>query len=303
MYLYRYDGIAELRAQRLGLAKDPVLRGARRSGYENYYPHYQIKDAHAACPKEHAVYRLSFWRSFERGLHYASASPSPSILQRVRADHSALAHFEFGDDEYLVGQAYLYWSTQPINSDNPDWSAIGIPHADLEVLLPTGEWVPMNEVPAINEDPTHRIMMGDSVFRVNHIKFEENKKITLIRQYSGEGFSVYCAFNLLEPLLYTLLTNGQCDPASKYIYTLETSDRIVAKEISPAVVYRRRRGLMGLIDRLRGTPPFLAVHIARDGKTIEENKIRELYNAANLGWKYDLLKKWNYKALDGVVHE
>lgn len=158
-YLYRFDNLAALRKQ----ARDPWLRARRIRQQPASFPHDQLGEALQRCPRDAGVYRLSMWRSLQfalpdlNGQYLRAQGPGmavndPLILQRIRGDHPFFATYQRGEDQYLRGQAWLYWNTAPSQVDQ-DWSSDGISHRDIEVYHPHGYWVPFQEVIASQDAP------------------------------------------------------------------------------------------------------------------------------------------------------
>lgn len=151
MYIYRYDPVESLYSQRL---LDRVLRARRYDG--RFFPHFQLDDDFRVVPVGCADYRICFWKNFD----YAKANPTffkeDWALLRIKSDHAVLKSFMRGDDEYPkdkngVFTAYIYWATMEVCEKRPDFSPCGIPHEDIEVLLPNGEWTAMDDVPLFKD--------------------------------------------------------------------------------------------------------------------------------------------------------
>lgn len=149
-FLYRYDPIRYLRRHRsLG-----ALRARRvcTQEYQLFIPvHRQLTDALESLSAGDGLFCLSAWKDLDTAiamLRFDSRlcrGDLVPVLQRIRADHPCFDTFHRGDDEHLA-DAWLFWKTERL-CGNPDWSADGIPHADIEVLLQDGHWVPFNEAP------------------------------------------------------------------------------------------------------------------------------------------------------------
>lgn len=147
-YLYRNDGLNRLRAQ----AGDPWLRARRIREMPEFFPHHQLVDPLSRVQPGQGVFRLSMWRTLRAAMTDLSAQLrlvqvgcqppyGPLVLQRIRADHPIFHTYQRGDDEYLTGQAWLFWNTESCE-DTRDWSTAGISHDDIEVFHPAGAWMP-----------------------------------------------------------------------------------------------------------------------------------------------------------------
>lgn len=147
-YLYRSDSLNCLRAQ----AGDPWLRARRIRSMPDFFPHQQLVEPLNLVQPGQGVFRLSMWRTLRHAMADLAAQLrmaqigvpppyGPLVLQRIRADHPMFHTYQRGDDEYLTGQAWLFWNTESCE-DTRDWSTVGISHDDIEVFHPAGAWMP-----------------------------------------------------------------------------------------------------------------------------------------------------------------
>lgn len=238
MYLYRYDSVKALVEQRWS---DKSLRGRRRTGGEAAFPHHQIRAAHAAAPMGQAVFALSFWKTLADAENQLSRHRTGSLLQRIRSDHPKLAMFNRGDDEYLIKEAYLCWATLPINQDNPEWSPEGIPHTDIEVRLPSGAWIGMEQVGALRETGDdwfgYRVPgpYKDGPIHVKHSVDMEGHEWVLIRQQMGPWRKFDGQPSELRLLVQDFVTRFSPPTGVRWAYALEAHDHISVEEFFPRI--------------------------------------------------------------------
>ena len=135
-YLYRYDAWLshiDLEGQQLS---------ARCWSSTTSFPHHQIESARKKLEKGQDVFAIFFWDTLEIGISRAlkhEGFNGPAVLQRVRSDHTYLKFYQRGEDEYLIGEASIYWNTEPLEKDQRR-SRNGISWQDLEVLDLDGVW-------------------------------------------------------------------------------------------------------------------------------------------------------------------
>lgn len=140
-YVYRHDEIKSLQEQR---KTDKVLRAHRRYGTTAECKHHQVIAALKKASTGQGVYRICFWKNLECARQFLF-KPSDNVIQRIKSDHKFLLSCNRDDDEHLSDCAFIYWKTTNVESKKKDWSPDGISHEDIEILLPDGSWVPMND--------------------------------------------------------------------------------------------------------------------------------------------------------------
>jgi len=154
-YLYRTDPTRSL----IEHASDQWLRARRIEAQAPPIQHWQLDEALAVTGHGRGVFRLSMWRTLNPALlnlrmqvdhvrfHGDDKSlwDCLSLLQRVRADHSFFRRYQRGDDQYLSGDAWLFWNTAECTKDQK-WSSDGIPRSDIEVFHPHGYWAPYEQI-------------------------------------------------------------------------------------------------------------------------------------------------------------
>ncbi|AGG89089.1 MULTISPECIES: hypothetical protein [Pseudomonadota] len=316
-YLYRYDSLADLRKQ----GADNVLRARRiRTQTNNPFAHHQLEHALAAAPPGHGVFRISMWRTLADArcdlqlpvaLGWSEAISTP-VLQRVRADHPFLASMQRGDDEYLPGSAWLYWRTDPLDGD-ADWSATGIPHADIEVLDPDGTWHPFpcasfqeNDIPPGWDE--HELDLTDIGRRRFHFVARTLQAAQsnggdddwlLVRQRAGG--EARPDFQLLNedfhvPLVASLLqSRPHLRTTGRLVVAVESGSSVHAVEL----VLHRLAAPPRLASRLRawlqGSLPSARQHIAlADARVVEAALVERLYTAAGCASALAGDRRWEY---------
>lgn len=316
-FLYRYDTIASLRRQ----GADTVLRARRVRNQANVqFAHHQLRAALAAATRGHGVFSLSWWRTLDDArrelrlsvaLGWSEAISTP-VLQRVRADHPFLARMQRGDDEHLPGWAWLYWCTDALESD-ADWSAEGIPHADIEALDADGTWRPLprasfNEpdVPSgwdeheldLTHTGGHRYRFVARTLPAAHVG-EGGEDWLLVRQRAGG--QARPAFQLLSedfhvPLVASLLqSQPHLRATGRVVVAVEPGSSVLAVEL---VLHRlaTRPGIgTSLRAWLQGSLPTARQHIAlADARVVDGALLERLYTAAGCASALAGDRRWAY---------
>lgn len=311
MYLYRFDTLKALRSQR---RYDPVLRGRRGDGNGDF-PHHQIRDAHSRKADGEAVYQLSFWKSFESLRANLWAHQDGWVIQRIPENHAGLHGFDRGDDEYLVKHAWLYWQTLPILAEKPERASIGIPHEDIEVLHPNGEWKKMEEVTILTdklEDGWSTVWLqtsdGEDPIRLAQRQLPTGEQAVLIRQIYGQGPSIFNRGWRQQGLLEFLVNEGYItgDPRElRWFFALEQDEDIVAEELSPLIRETRTPGMRGAIDRLRGIKSSMqwTVNLPDHSRFIQATEVDQLYKKFGIEEALRRGKHWSYRHLAMTFEE
>lgn len=293
MFIYRYDSIECLYRQRL---TDKTLRARCSDGSEAQFSHEQVKEAHLVAPQGYAVFRLSFWKDLQAAKDNRIYNQGYA-LQRINAAHKTLESFNEGVDQYLPETAYLFWATMPVNAENPDWSPIGIPHEDIEVQLPTGEWIPLNNVGVFRDVesdwftfPFHSTAGKECHLQIKHGQIADGGIWAVIRQQLYKGSSYY---NAPDGLIHYLEKYANAYPDSiwskfRWVYVLESYDKLHAIEVFPKF---KRRFLSGIF------PPRWRVDNCFEEcpKELPEALVSSIYRS--FGCEDLLLRSdsWNYR--------
>ena len=224
--------------------------------------HHQIVDALTTCPPGRQIVQISFWRSLHDALKRVpyGKHTEPYCLQRVRADHPRLRGLHFDADEHL-SCAWLLWGEVP---DTPEGlSAVSIPHKDIEIACPAGQWMPLIDTGWYNRPPAgyQRFQIdGDSA--VVDVADVGNRSISvLIRQDSKCGAGLLYRTHLHAQLKeLTRQTLGlRRHYVAEWFLTYEMMDRVEVVELADdarwwkrLVSIGRARGLSTLQPRLLG---------------------------------------------------
>ncbi|MEY2117097.1 hypothetical protein [Rhodanobacter sp. FW106-PBR-R2A-1-13] len=316
-YVYRIDTLDNLRTK----GADDHLRARRiRTQSGTSFRHHQLEHALAAAPAGHGIFRLSMWRDIDAArrelqmpiaLGWSEATSTP-VLQRVRADHPFLARMERGEDEHLPGKAWLYWSTDPLKGD-PDWSAAGIAHADIDVLEPDGTWLPYpaasfqeSAVPSdwdaheldLTETGRHHYRFVARTLPAAHVGAGDDDWL-LVRQRAGG--QARPAFHPLSedfhvPLVASLLRSKPAlRTAGRLVVAVESGSSVMAVELD----LRRWATQPSLKDSLRawwrGTSPSALHHIALpDARVMDSALLRRIYTAAGCASALAGDRRWEY---------
>lgn len=302
-YLYRFDNLDSLRKQRLS---DPALRGRRSLGNEPSFPHYQLRDELEKITDGYAVYRLSFWKTWEDLLVNLFSYKKGWAVQRIPENHPALSNFKRDHDEYLESSAWLYWNAFPINQDAPDWSPIGIPHTDIEVLHPNGSWMPMEQIPCLSEVApedwrTYYLNGYASDPKPIHVATRTSTELSIpinrvmIRQHAAPWISAIS----LPPELFSIITNEFAISLESacWIYAVEHNDRTLAEEIYPRIYQPREPGLKGFINRIRKKYPQKKIVISDNMNFLPSSKVEILYEAFGISEYLRRGDRWSNKHL------
>ena len=299
-FLYRFDSIESLYWQRFS---DPVLRSARRTGNEEIFPHYQCREAQAVAPLGYAVFRICFWKTLDDAFAQRNLCEESWVLQRIKFNHPSLDHYSCGDDEYLQESAYIFWGTFKIDSERPEWSPIGIPHTDIEILTPEGQWVPMNDARIFREhDPGWELRsnMGSPV-QVRHEVLPNGSSLMMMRQMSGPWRTFLNSWADLHWLVEDLANSPQVDLFQcRWLYALETHDKIRVIDLNPIFAPRWRRGVSGLIDRMRKAPEGWYPAQWQVRSVSDQQEVADLYAALGLDDMRVRRNAWHYTNPDMI---
>lgn len=314
MYLYRFDSLEKLRAQR---QTDPVLRARRTFGNEPEFLHFQVVQEMQTIGEGEGVFRMSFWKTWEDLRANLWAHRAGSGIQRVRKDHEAFASFKRDHDEYLKAQAWFYWASMPLVSANDKWSPIGIPHIDIEILHPNGQWMSMDSIPALNyiagEGWDTYTLSGSSdtpapLWATVRTRASDpsGSAWVVLRQPSGPWGAWLGNPSRLNPLLLHLAEQGGFNPMEvRWIYAIEYPEEVRAAEIFPVFHRCREPGLQGYWNRWMGRIPQRQWEVFNNDKPdfLSDHAINTLY--ADLGLEEALRrgKRWNYENLVPSLEE
>lgn len=302
-YLYRFDNLASLRKQRIS---DPVLRGRRSLGNEPFFPHHQIRSELAIINNENAVYRLSFWKTWDDMLLNLWSHQAGSALKRIPENHPSLCAFKRDHDEYLENYAWIYWNAMPVDLDNSDWSPIGIPHDDIEVLHPDGRWLPMNKIPclsAITEDGwkpyyVHGSYAPTSLYVATRNDIENGHTLVMICQCFGSLLHLLNSLHILTQLVAAVIKDFAFSPeAARWIYTVEYDNQIRAEEFYPRFSTPQIGFLKGIINHFRGMEPPQNIAIDYDTMHLSDSEIQTLYELFGISEYIRRGEQWSYKHL------
>jgi hypothetical protein len=306
MYLYRFDTISSLRAQR---HHDPVLRGRRSSGNEKAFSHLQIKAAHSQAIDGEGVYRMSFWQSWDALRANSWAHAEGWVIQRICENHPILAGFERDEDEYLRGQAWLYWATLAVRVENPNWSSVGIPHSDIEVLHPNGSWMRMDDILELSnrvspEWETVWYRWGDTRYPIHYARrtLPNGEEAVFLRQAMGPWPShldnEWKHSGLLQHLHNHVWNTDEQTPL-RWFFALESDDWIEVEEIYPNIKQTRTPGLRGILDRFRGILPTEKwdVSITKETRRVRGQERSDLYSVFDASYVLFQDKDWSNQSI------
>ncbi|MCP1671333.1 hypothetical protein J2T34_001812 [Kerstersia gyiorum] len=229
------------------------------------------------------------------------------MVQRVSEDHHCLKDFRRGEDEYLQDCAWLYWTIQDINPGNPDWSPIGIPHTDIEVLHPDGQWLNMEDIPVLTHHTKQNWKSVDFGMPVERypvywaVKQRSNgEQIVLIRQpYRVGRCHIECNDEHAQIILHILREcafSSRNISRTRWFYAHESGDYIVSEELQPVI----RRGLKGYLKKLiaRWNTNMLHcdwnVSLPKSGSFCRDSQTDELYKEFNLAGLLLRGERWTY---------
>ncbi|MEN3110398.1 hypothetical protein ACFONG_10250 [Uliginosibacterium paludis] len=310
MYVYRYDRLKCLQNQRA----DPVLRGRRVKGPAGSFDHQQVLSALERLPADHGVYRFCVWRTWEAALKHAAATNSagdPIVLQRIRSDAPGFDRFSRDDDEYLVGDAWIYWQSVPVPPNQPEWSPDGIPHWAIEALHPNGHWQPLDSADFLGGDHGYlgwnrRFIVGwgggPCMAYVQHrARYTESGRHVwiLLRQPSSQGTALINFSNGLAELVERELAVLGHLPLSmlRWAVALEAPDRILVKEFFPRRVGVRPHLFMEkLVSWVRPSPRWEVIIDLDEARFMTDQEVRLLYIDFSAADSLRLSDVWRYDA-------
>lgn len=304
-YLYRYDRLDQLRTQ----APDPVLRARRVTQVQGAWDHHQVLAALAKLAPTEGVYRFCFWKNWDaanRQLLRASFYSSPPVLQRVRADHPALATFDRDDDEYVRSDAWIFWRTDRVEPTRPDWSPEGIPHEDMEVLTPARRWERLS---------TSSLMREASLDHWRCLPLPGNGSLTpvfgrtlvrrvdghnavwvLLRQRNGPWTAVWRDPERLADATRLMLGDlGAVGCAQvRWVVSFECEDRVLTSEFFPSI----ERPAPSFVDRVlryrRAGVEDLVVSVEDRFAPLDADAQRRLYHDFGIGEVLLLQRRYAY---------
>lgn len=300
-YLYRHDSLDALRSQR---RSDRVLRGRRRTGDEEFFPHHQAAMGHANLKAGEGVFCLSFWKSWSI---MCTHRRNGWVVQRIRADHPALEAFQRDDDEYLEQEAWIYWATMRLNPEKPDWAPNGIPHEDIEVLKPDGTWAGMDDIPALNDGAesgwtTLKFISGEWEFPI-HIRagnVATGERVVLLRKPIGPWPNQFimltgAVIEVIETLLD--VEPDLCSRDVRWIFSQETTDGVVAEEIFPVVRPPRASWLARLTGQRSTWLRAWRIALPDGSVFLSADETRRIYVAFAIENALDYQARWNYERI------
>jgi len=308
MYLYRFDTLENVRAQR---RDDPVLRARRTFGTEPDFPHAQTVQEMEMIGAGEGVFRMSFWKTWADLRTNLWPHRTGSVIQRVRKNHEALRQFKQDHDEYLEEQAWLFWAAMPLATPTDKWSPIGIPHADIEILHPDGQWMSMDRVPALTDIPgdawdTYTLSTSADArtplwTTVRTLASDASGTTwVILRQPSGPWGAWLGNPSRLNPLLLQLAERAALNPmTARWIYAVEYPEDIRATEIFPIFDLFSEPGLRGHWNRLRGRAPQRRWEISNDAEPrfLSDDVIEALYQELGIGESLRRGRRWSYEHL------
>jgi len=310
-YLYRYDSLDKLREQRVDLA-DPFLRGRRSIGNEAVNPHHQVITEMKTMADGYSVYRLSFWKSWPALLLNIWSGSTKNAIQRIPEDHPALIHFKRDHDQYLKDTAWFFWNAMPTNTVKPNWSPEGIPHEVIEVLHPDGRWLPMSQVPCLNDLildgwKSYRIEGG---YKENILQVDvrngvgDDKSVVMVRQLNNWAASLTNTPELLSKLIELIVIDFALSPNdARWFYSVEATDTICIEEFYP-IAYKPKVGTMErLANFFNNVMVPEIIKVESRTRILPDGEIESLYERFDL--KEFLLRgeKWAYKHLIQTYEE
>lgn len=305
-YLYRVDNFNALRRQRF---TDPVLRGRRLIGNEQFYPHHQIRTANADLPAGDGVFRLSFWKSWDAMRRNLWARHKGVVIQRVPLSHQVLRNtFCRDDDEYLKHDAWLYWAQMPVDSSNDDWSPVGIPHSDIEALMPDGVWHPLGEAPGLGVTSvpgwTHcTCTYAERTFPVHiaSVALTSGERAVLLRKPIGPWPNTFGTLvNIIQSISQSMLAAStlSADENSRWFLAQEESDCVHVEQFFPVITPPKA----GLVAHLKSkicarNGAVWSVALRDETRFLSKAETEALYDTFDIRSALNYVSSWNYAAL------
>lgn len=310
-YLYRYDSLDKLREQRADPA-DPFLRGRRSIGDEANFPHHQVITEINTIADGNTVYRLSFWKSWDALLINIWSGSTNNAIQRIPEDHPALKSFKRDHDEYLKDTAWFFWNAMPTNTEKPNWSPVGIPHEDIEILHPDGRWLPMSQIPCLNhlileEWASYKIEGGysDNLLQVavrNGVG--DDKSVVMVRQHNNRAAILTNSPELFAKLLERIVRDFALSPnEARWYYSVEGTDKIRIEEFYLTVYQPKIGAMKKLANFFNKVRVPEKVKVKSKTRILPDGEIELLYDRFDL--KEFLLRgeKWTYMHLVPTCEE
>jgi hypothetical protein len=137
-HIYRVDTRAGIDA-----IKDGIFR-AKRWGppHGSAFPHKEMAKIPVAMGE--GLFIICFYTAFEKAeksqeMDYRFLGPS-EILRCEKRRLIEAGFTQTWDDGFREGDAYLFWVKEPINTASQEFSEIGVPLADFEILH-DGNWI------------------------------------------------------------------------------------------------------------------------------------------------------------------
>lgn len=261
----------------------------------------------ATVKEMEGVYRLSFWKTWDDLILNLWSHQVGCAVQRIPENHPVLAAFKRDHDEYIENSAWFYWNAMPVDSANPNWSPIGIPHADIEVLHPDGRWLSMDQIPCLSDTPVD----GWKTYFINshspnstpiHTASIESPEDcmtwVMFRQPVGPWMHVLGAPRILSQLVATVASDSGIPlEAARWVFTVEHDDGIRADEVYPRLFQPRESGLKGFINRLRGQEPPQKIVVDDDTRHLPKAEVETLYETFGIPENLRRGGRWSYKHL------
>ncbi|MCE3607575.1 hypothetical protein LXA47_28810 [Massilia sp. P8910] len=305
-YLYRFDTLQRLRDQ----SGDPVFRAKRVTQGHGAFDHHQVLKELETLQDGQGVYRFCFWRDWKsvlKHMHATCDAESPWIIQRIPVNHPAFAHFQQDDDEYLVGDAWIYWQVCDPDLKTPNWSPTGIPHDDIEVLTPQGLWERLSisnwvrdssfdawrclslrgvngHTPVFTRSLTRRTDSGD------------NQTWVLLRQKNGPWKVIWNNPESIAEAVWLLLSDFRAVGLKnvRWVVSLECDDRVLSAEVFPSFTPPTTTGLQRLLGIYQERLEDCGVTIDKPFAHLDQDAQRQLYRDFGIGAVLLLNRNYSY---------
>lgn len=314
-YLYRFDTLQRLRDQ----SGDPVLRAKRVTQAHGAFDHHQVLKELETLKDRQGVYRFCFWRNWKsllKHLHVTSGAESPWIIQRIPVNHPTFAHFQQDDDEYLVGEAWIYWQVCDHEPTRPQWSPAGISHDDIEVLTTGGFWERLStsnwvrdssfdawrclslrgvngHTPVFTRSLTRRTDSGD------------NQTWVLLRQTNGPWKVIWNNPESIAEAIWLLLNDFRAVGLRnvRWVVSLECDDRVLSAEVFPSFTPPKATGLQRLFGLYQERLEDCGVSIDKPCAALNPHAQQQLYRDFGIADILILNKKYSYsrELLESIV--
>jgi len=255
------------------------------------------------------VFRLSFWKSWDAMRRNLWARYKGVVIQRVPLSHQVLQDtFCRDDDEYLKHDAWLYWAQMLVDSSNNDWSPIGIPHSDIEALMPNGVWRPLGEAPGLGDAllpgwTRSTCTYAEQTFPIDIASgaLTSGDKAVLLRKPIGPWPNTFGALkNIIQSISQSMLAAGtiSADENTQWFLAQEESDCVYVEQFFP-VITPPKTGLLARLNSKfgarKGTAWSLALH--DETRFLLSAETEALYDAFDIRSALNYVSRWNYAAL------